>query len=485
MDPIRRPVPLLLLALAAQARASCTQSPPAPAQSQPVRLPPVRVDPRVELFSVMFRLAGNPEYSQGRVPAYTEAVDQHFARFRDHAAIKAARSLRGQHGIGFDAVAAMAIHVDAVPALQPLVPLSPLPPSLDARWQPKAAAEFLDKARAFARDTGFVGFLAQHRPLFAVAEERMAAVLAADAHLEWFDQFFGQRQGADFQLVLGMLNGGGCYGPRVRLGNGREQLYCVLGVWSVDDAGQPRFDQDMLGTVVHEFCHSYANPLIEAQEARLVKAGPVLYAPVAAAMKRQAYATWQTMLKESLVRACVVRYQRAVHGADAERKQLAEERGNKFLWIDGLSAALTRYEAARSQHATLQSFMPEVVAFFDQYAEEITRNPPPVAPVVVTMTPANGSKDVDPALTALVVTFDQPMRDGAWAVVGGGPHFPETTGRPSYDAARKVLTIPVRLKPDWDYELWLNRGKFDSFRSAAGVVLEPVRVTFHTRAGKR
>jgi hypothetical protein len=103
-------------------------------------------------------------------------------------------------------------------------------------------------------------------------------------------------------------------------------------------------------------------------------------------------------------------------------------------------------------------------------------------PKVVAMTPQNGQQDVDPATTELVVTFDRPMRDGSWAVVGGGEHYPETTGKPSYDASRKVLTLPIKLKADWSYELWLNHGKFDSFRSEEGVSLQPVRVTFKTRA---
>ena len=33
-------------------------------------------------------------------------------------------------------------------------------------------------------------------------------------------------------------------------------------------------------------------------------------------------------------------------------------------------------------------------------------------------------------------------------VVGGGPNFPETTGKPSYDATKKVLTIPIKQNPD-------------------------------------
>ena len=42
----------------------------------------VTVDPRVELLSVIFRLAGNPEYSQGKIPSYTQDADHHFSPFR-------------------------------------------------------------------------------------------------------------------------------------------------------------------------------------------------------------------------------------------------------------------------------------------------------------------------------------------------------------------------------------------------------------------
>ena len=40
----------------------------------------------------------------------------------------------------------------------------------------------------------------------------------------------------------------------------------------------------------------------------------------------------------------------------------------------------------------------------------------------------------------------------------------------------------LKLKPNWSYEFWLNAGQFDSFRSAEGVPLESVHVTFKTAA---
>ena len=67
-------------------------------------------------------------------------------------------------------------------------------------------------------------------------------------------------------------------------------------------------------------------------------------------------------------------------------------------------------------------------------------------------------------------------------MVGGGPHFPEMTGKPSFDASHKVLILRVQLKPNWEYEFWLNRGRFNSFMSADRVRLESVHVRFTTRS---
>ncbi len=104
------------------------------------------------------------------------------------------------------------------------------------------------------------------------------------------------------------------------------------------------------------------------------------------------------------------------------------------------------------------------------------------APKVVSMTPKNGATDVNPEVECITVFFDRPMADGGWAMVGGGPNFPELTGRPSYDKTGTIWTVAVKLKPDWDYVFWLNRGRFNSFRSREGVPLESVRVSFRTGA---
>src|SRR5439155_20068502 len=142
-----------------------------------------------------FRLAGNPEYSQGRVDSYTKAVDDHFLPFKDHEVVKHARRLRQARGVSFDAVAAFAVHLDGIDQLGEAVPFDPLPARLDRRWAPKDARRFLDDLRDFAEDSKCRQFFAAQQPLYGHAEQAMAATLREHADLSWFQKFLGSRPG--------------------------------------------------------------------------------------------------------------------------------------------------------------------------------------------------------------------------------------------------------------------------------------------------
>ena len=122
------------------------------------------------------------------------------------------------------------------------------------------------------------------------------------------------------------------------------------------------------------------------------------------------------------------------------------------------------------------SFFRDYAGGFQKKHRELEAN----RPKVVSIVPAIGAADVDPDTRTIQVVFDRPMRDGAWSMCGGGPNFPGPTDKPSYDKGRTTWTAKVKLKPDWDYEFWLNSGQYQSFRSEEGVPLESVHVTFRT-----
>jgi hypothetical protein len=333
----------------------------------------VIVDPRVELMSVIFRLAGNPEYNRARVKSYAEDAENQFGRFRGCAAVNLAQALRGTRGVSFDAVMSMAVHLSDAEQCKLKLPLQPWPEGLDKRWPARDVGSFLAAAQRFAKDSSFPQFTERHRQLYQTSVARTQTLLKREAHLEWFDAFFGQRPQASFTVALGLLNGDGNYGPHFRAADGHEELYCVLGVRKTDPQGLPTFTRDVVDTVVHEFCHSYANGIIARHLPELSAAGKTLYAPVAGQMRSQAYGTPQTMLYESLVRACTVRYVRQYAGQEAAQRAIRAQKAIGFLWMQEMSDLLGQYEAHRERYPTLEDFSPRLVAFFAESAKTFSK----------------------------------------------------------------------------------------------------------------
>ncbi len=166
---------------------------------------------------------------------------------------------------------------------------------------------------------------------------------------------------------------------------------------------------------------------------------------------------------------------------------------DKPHWIDKRTCALpVKLEGARLYRVGINSkshknFKSEagvpvasrVIAFTTRGADPAlaAKLQPPKA---VILTPANGEKGVDPALDKLTVVFDQPM-GGGFSWTGSGEHFPESTGKPEWNEERTACTMPVKLKPEWDYQFGLNSHSHNNFRSADGIPLEPIVWEFSTR----
>jgi hypothetical protein len=477
----------VLLLTAINGAASAAPPSSANAAEPAAEAPPlvVRVDPRVELMSIIFRLAGDRQYTMGRVPAYTAEVDEHFGPFCDHAVVKLARSLSATRGIACDAPMSMAVHWADAYHLDERIPLSPRPQYLDSRWTVEDARAFLVATRRFVKDASFREFSEKHRPLYELTEKRFRTLLEQQAHLEWFNEFFGQRSGATFVAVPALLNGPISNGVRRRAADGKEELYCLFGVYRADQDGMPAFDEKDAGTIVHEFCHSYANPIIDHHASALQAAGEKLFPRVAAQMQSRAYGTWQIMFYESLVRACVVRHTLRYEGIMAAANAAQQEREKGFLWMPELADLLGQYETQRAQYPTLEAFSPRLVAFFNDYEEKAAAQEAALRlkrPKIVSMVPANGATDVDPARTTFQVTFDRPMKDG-WAIDASpepGEMLQVLAGKPSYDAKHTTWTVYVTLRPGRKYSFMLNSGRYSSFQSQEGVPLEPTEVTFQT-----
>ena len=461
----------------AQARAAA-----APAAEPQTRRIDVRVDRRVELLTLIARLAGFQEFNQpnSRSP-YASAAEAWFREQRDHPCVKRLRELRKSRGVSFDAIASLAVHLEDSFDLEERIPFDTPPERLDARWGGADARPFLVELRDFVKVANSEGFFDGQEQLFESAAGRLRDVIAKSSALPWFDKFFGARSGASYVAIPGLLCGGGNYGEGVRFPDGRdEEILPVFGCASFDDQGIPTFGAEMAGLFIHELCHSYTNVLVDRVGKEIDRPAQALFESAADAMKQQAYSNGRTVAYESLVRACVVRCRTETEGDAAGKAQLAEEVGRGFAWLPALVAELARFEGDRKQWPAFVDFLPQIVACFEREAER-AKAAAENAPRLVSIAPRSGRSDVEAGDGQIVLQFDREMKTTSWSIVGDPAATPKSRGDPTWAAGGRVVTIPVTLEPGRAYHFWLNRGAHQGFKSREGVPLAPVEVEFKTK----
>lgn len=111
--------------------------------------------------------------------------------------------------------------------------------------------------------------------------------------------------------------------------------------------------------------------------------------------------------------------------------------------------------------------------------------PAPVSaagPHVAATTPASGDGGVEPGLTEIRVTFDQPMDPSSYSFVALGSGFPHVTGQP-YWVDDFTVALPVHLEPDQAYWLLLNSSNAQGFRNRSGAPAVPHLLGFWTAGG--
>jgi len=337
-------------------------------QSSTSYFPFPRVDQRVELLSIIFRLAGNREYNDEIFKSYTTDIHAHFDKYKDHALIKFTREIRDKNQIGFDAVMKMAIYIEQPPTFNPIVPFTSDVP--EKRWGVDNATNFLKLVKQFYIDAKCEEFFKNHEELYLASQERYKRVYNA-LDINWYNNYYGDQPKGSFNIIPGLGNGGGNYGVKVILPDGKEVAYAIMATSSIDSFNIPIYDVNFnLPTLIHEFNHSFVNDILSKHEKEFENPGVKLFNIVQEIMRSQAYTNWKTMMNEALVRASVIRYL-LKHNTDKTKatKQMIAEFNRGFFWMKSLVECLGVYEMNRSKYPTLESYIPVLVNFYDGIAK--------------------------------------------------------------------------------------------------------------------
>ena len=259
----------------------------------------VRVDPRIELMTIVQLLSGYELLTKVE-SHYRREVEQHFAPFKEHRAVKL-----------FAEMSKARFRYDAVP--KAILAYSD-PPKLSLRVEPPVDAirsaggkqkleEFIRAQREFSEQSRFGEFFATKKETYDHALTGLQSdVEGAVAELHAYSGV--ELKGCT--LVAGLLIHNGGFQATLSSKENAE-VYSVIGAFGAKD-GIPVFSigGSIRYLVHHEFSHSYINPLVEKFDGE-VRKSTALFEPIKEAMQRQAYNNWPTAVNEHIVRAITIR----------------------------------------------------------------------------------------------------------------------------------------------------------------------------------
>lgn len=449
-----------------------------------------RVDPGVELLSILARLAGYDEYQYSNSQAYADSVDAWFAPYKAHPAVEYLKKMREETDLGYNALPIMGAYLTAPPKLRARLPLTAEQPEF--RWGVEHGKAFIPLARRFYKETRCGDFFARHDARFRKAESGFGAIFD-ELDTEWFGRFFGEGSQGGMVPVIGMLFGPCNYGGDITYPDSTVDQYAFMGTWSAQSDGTPRFDHGgFMNTLVHEFNHSYVNPALES-DPQLVEASEALFKAEEQSMRSQAYTKSSYVLNETFVRAAVIRYLLAHGDSTAAAADIREQVNRHFIWMPEAVALLGEYESQRDRYPDFHSFVPRVLAFCRETgagidtirARRAGENQELRAKALHATVESfeNGAQDVDPGLTEITIRFDRPLVGRGYSFgygPGGDKKFISMTGFKGYSSDKTALTLEVKLEPGRDYEFTLLKAY--SFATPDGLRLyEDYLVSFRTR----
>lgn len=333
-----------------------------------------RVDQRVELLSIMHRLATG-KIGGAANPGYNAAIDNHFKKYAGHSAIRYLKTIVDSLAKeGLDASAwelpSLAVHLSQLPELKPLVPYNA---TTTDGWDDRTLlkSNLVSGIQQFYRDSKSAAFFDSQRAYYQSIFDhyRKTGIQIKD---DWLKDFFRLPKTESYFPIVALGASEGAY-LRVNFADNKRHTATIFTVSAFDQKGLPsNFTEPSYSwLLLHEQVHSYANQLVDSNlQALQPAAEKLLKRPeVWSKFKDTFYNNWQFLLYESMVRACSLKYGLAHpdYTKDAE-KDIRKQEAAGFVWMRGLVNELTRYEKDREKYPDLNTFMPEIVAYLNKAA---------------------------------------------------------------------------------------------------------------------
>ena len=321
------------------------------------------VSETVELMGILSRTAGFQGFCDDLAGQYSKDTETWFAKYREHPTVTYYKDLRAKHDIAYERVTNMAVHLEIEKGKVKLVGNRA---ELTGGWQNVDLDDFVKRLNKFYADSRFHEFFEQHQNFYSDFLKEYDTNVMPYIHTDWYGKFYnGAAPTEQFRIIIGFTYGSTNNGASRQLPGQPREVFAVCGYNLNPRTGRLLFDTSL---PLHEFNHSFVNPLLEKNEKAMQEVGQKLFQSSQSVMEKQHYDDWHIVINESLVRAAVIVYfyengfnQFAMNMLNIETMQ------NGFPWVLDVVSALRYYATHREQYSTFNDFYPEIARFLNKY----------------------------------------------------------------------------------------------------------------------
>ncbi len=325
----------------------------------------VSVNKNIELLTVIQYLADfDLKYEGGHIIAedkesiYRDNVKKHFAEYREHPAVVLYEEMVN-YGFAFDTSTRFMLYVDDNLEFKDPNMEKALAMEEKEKWGGfEKGQKFLIALKEFESDTNFNDFCKESLEIYNQFVYDFEAKIPLKNMIELLVTFYGYTHDS-YNIIIAPLSASG-KGPYIENPNGDLEAYCICA--PIDNLTNP------VEMVIHEFSHSYINPLAFKNSYPILKASHLLE-PISQEMKLISYGSWMTVAIEHIVRASTARIIYHLEGQESAAQELQKQINKGFIYIEPIYNKLIEYEKNRNIYPTIDEFFSEIISIFRHLAK--------------------------------------------------------------------------------------------------------------------
>lgn len=329
----------------------------------------VRIDRNVETISILYLIA---EIGlQTPSGSFSLEAKEHFFKYKEHKAVKLLNKITNNTR-RWNSPLEIALHCSEVPDIKLVYELDDnfyksLSENNNIEEGRDCLNEFLTSLNEFYKTAKIDNFISMHQKYYNKVLNDVRLNLPDKDFIETMEQYYGQKNNSYNLIPSPILFPEVGLGLRISTPNGLI-VNNVFGAFLDSNSSEAysygfNSHSRIRDLSVHEFGHSFVNPITELPENReLIAKYSYLFTPIQSYMSEQAYNNWWICVTEHLVRLGEIRIALALNDSlTASKIRNDNIKIKKYIYLPYLEQEILRYENSRDKYKSFEEFFPILI----------------------------------------------------------------------------------------------------------------------------